>query len=171
MRQKLVGAAQASFARCAQQECPQQIRQECASASAKLRAVPWLDKPMPGPNLAVALTLDSGPLRVATRRRRLQRATYSLTAAGLVVGGWAIASGLRGRQIDNACASEASCSEGYAAHGRMLYRSADAGAVIGGLCGVGAVIMLWQWLTMPSPAGFASANAAGAAPSSWQLTF
>lgn len=137
----------------------------------------WLavHAPTYGPNLAVDLTLGPGRQRLAERRRRLQLATYGLTATGVAVGSWALASGLRGRKIDHACASEASCSEGYAAHGRMLYRSADAGAVIGGLCGISAAVLLWHWLTMSSSEGLLSRAEddaeASSPPSAWQVVF
>ena len=138
----------------------------------------WLDvrPPTYGPNLAADLTLGPGRQRVVERRRRLQLATYGLTAAGLAVGSWALASGVRGQKIDHACDSVGSCSEGYAAHGRMLYRSADAGAVIGGLCGISAAVLLWHWLTMSSSETLASASARDDAeqtnpPRPWRLVF
>ncbi len=113
----------------------------------------------PGPNMAEELILRTRAERAAEQARRLKIATYALTLTSVAAGTWAIASGVRGHQIDDTCAGEASCSHATAAHGRMLYRSADAGAALAAACGVSAVILLWRLLKVSPSDDWRSARA------------
>jgi len=76
------------------------------------------------------------------RARRLRIATYTLGAAALASFTVALASSLRGHHMLEEC--QDGCSQAYAERGKLLYRTVNVGAIVGGTLLAAASITLFS---------------------------